>query len=133
MLRIGGLDRPITVQDVVDVRDAFGGIMETWTDSGYTWGHIVQNWGGERFNDEQRQGTNTIMFIIRWVAGLSAKHRLIYDDRIYNVMSVAEMGRRDALQVICSASDRPEDVPSARTEISTSMLGLINYSPTGEL
>lgn len=132
MIRIGGFDRPITIQDVAEVRDSYGGITETWTDSAYTWGHIVQNWGGERFNEEQRQGTNTIMFMIRWVAGLSAKHRLIYDDRIYNIMAVTEMGRHDVLQVICAASDRPEDVPAAKSELPISMLGLINYSPTGE-
>lgn len=123
-MRAGRLDRKLDVQRKSVTLDDFGQEVETWTNlsarRAASYGPVK---GEERFTADQFVAREQIEFRIRYsaiVADLNPMDRIIYPaidpdsspedtvttDRIFDIMAVFEIGRREGLRIL--AARRPE-------------------------
>lgn len=108
-MHFGKRDRQITIQFWTRVQDEYGQMDETWsTVYSKVWAALIADQGAERFVSSERQADRYVVFNIRWIPGLTAQHRILYEDRIYEVTEIVERGRRDALDIRARTSDRVE-------------------------
>lgn len=116
-MRAGALDRRISILKKTITEEASGEVTETWTP-------LVMRWwasrmpvsGEEKANQEQLQSREQVQFKLRYgteIAELSTLDRIIYpplslaspgeaaieDDRVYEIISVQELGRKEGFLV----------------------------------
>lgn len=112
-MRAGRLDRRITIQRKSITQSDSGDEVVTWVDVDTVWAEKIENRGAERFSIKQIVGHAVRTFRFRWsvtVAEITTEHRLIFDDREYDITDVREIGRREGIEVDCYA---PSEEPVA--------------------
>jgi len=126
-VRAGRLDRRITIQRFTTTYSPSGEPIETWTDLvSRRWAEVRPVRGDERFSAPQLAAKEQVEFRIRWgaaVADVSPLDRIIYpavepaspaeeiaESRVYDILAVHEIGRRDGLRII--AARRVDGVPA---------------------
>ena len=124
MLNIGRMDRLIRIQSLIVSQNGYGEEIESWVTVAQVWAQVADMRGSERFLSEQRQEDRVIIFKIRYLSSLTAKHRVIYEGRAYNILGLSEVGRRRGWEITAVGSDRAADI---LTE-SFLPLGKINIS-----
>ncbi len=100
-MRAGRLDRRVTLQRRVITRDAAGGAIETWTSAFSCWAERRDVRGSERLEAGAEVATHEATFRIRWRAGIDATWRLVEGTVAWDVEGIAELGRRDGLELTC--------------------------------
>ena len=127
-MRAGKLDRLIDLQSKTATESPSGEVTEVWsTFCARKPASYAPVRADERYAAPQTVARQQVEFRIRYssnVAGLSPQHRVIYpamndgddapanpeDARIYDILEVHELGRRDGLRII---TQRRVDVPSS--------------------
>lgn len=112
-MRAGKLDRRITIQGKSITQSDSGDEVVTWGDVATVWAEKIEIDGVERFTVKQIVGHAVKTFRFRWsstVAAITSEHRLVFDDRDYDITDVREIGRREGLEVDCYA---PSEEPVA--------------------
>ena len=99
-LRAGLLDRRIRLERRFEETDASGQVLVRWLPLATVWARVEPLRGGEGFGQQQWVATGDVRFTIRWRDDVTPLHRVVHDDRTYDVVSVAEDGRREALLVV---------------------------------
>lgn len=102
----GSLDRRITIQARTDTQDGAGQAVATWADAATVWARWEPFQVREPFTDQQFAAFIDSRFIIRRRPSLipSPKtHRVSYDGKTYDIAGVREIGRREALELLCYA------------------------------
>ncbi len=117
-MRAGKLDRKVTLQQRAAGQDTAGEEVDSWITVGKE--RRAASYrplrGSERFQDEQLIAREQVEFKLRLSAAVNAtnpRYRVIYpalaagetigdvsDDRIYDVLAVHELGRREGLQLM---------------------------------
>ena len=97
MIRSGELRDRLTIQTVTEARDSLGQAIETWATFATVWGKLTPINGRERFLAAQTHAESTYRARIRWIAGLTAKMRISFNEKIYNITYIADDGRRREL------------------------------------
>lgn len=101
---IGLADRRLTIQGLSATQDAAGQPIETWADGLTVWSRLINQSGGERFTAQQVMGSSVTTFRIRFREGLDVKtNRVWYEGRAYDIHAIRELGRREAIEIDCSA------------------------------
>lgn len=116
-MKAGKLDRRIDIQRKSDGQSDSGAPIETWTNlvarRAATYSPVR---GDEKGVAPQPVASQQVDFWIRWsaaLAGLTPKDRVIYpaimddlspedeitDDRVYDIIEVSEIGRREGLKI----------------------------------
>lgn len=105
-MRIGKLDRRVTLLSQHRARDGFGGTTEDFTPLAEVWAQVIHDRGGEmsRVNDAQRQAQAAVTFRIRWRDDLSTVMRVRWEGADYDVKAVMEIGRRAGADLQAVAS-----------------------------
>ena len=99
-LRAGLLDRRVVLERRIDVTDASGQAVSHFVAVATVWARVEPLGGREGFGQQQWVATGDVRFTIRWRDDVTPLHRVVHDDREYDVVSVAEDGRREALLVV---------------------------------
>jgi head-tail adaptor len=110
-MKLGKLDRRISIQRKTDVRDAAGQPIPTWAQIGrQRWSAYYPVAGVERFISDQFVGRQQTEFQVQWaqdLASLSPLDRVVFpyssspdDSEIYDIMAVHEIGRREGLRIM---------------------------------
>lgn len=110
-MRSGELDRTIVIQAKTSTPDSYGQPIETWakihpTDSisaGVTPANGLSYGNSENFNFDQRVGYMTNVFRIRYLEGVTDLNRILYNSRVFDIIQVNEVGRREGLLITASA------------------------------
>lgn len=89
-MKIGTLDRRVTIESATTTQDASGQPVETWTTFATVWAARKDVRGRERFDAAQRLAVRTAVYRIRWIAGLSEKMRIVDAGATYDVTGIAE-------------------------------------------
>lgn len=134
-MRAGKLDRRITVQRAETTTDDFGADIETWEDVATVWAQQRPNRGAERFSAQQVAGSNVLTFHIRYLAGLTTRDRVIYNNFIFNIKDVREIGRRVVTEFDAVASEMQIPAPRIVPEIPLPGIAMppIEASVVGQL
>lgn len=102
-MRAGRLDRLVTLgkRTVASLTD-YGEETVTWTDVP-VWAERRDLRGDERWTAQQVMGTQTCVYRIYYRTDLTVEDRLVDGADTYDIHSVVEVGRREGLELLCSA------------------------------
>lgn len=111
-MRAGSLDRRITLQRVVETQSGSGASTGTWLAVASVWAEKRPQGGTEAYREGQIQGWANVIWRIRYIQhGLddpTVKWRLLEGDRVYEILSISEIGRREGWELVtrCRAEDQ---------------------------
>lgn len=86
-MRIGELDREITIQVPARVADTMGGFAVTWIDACTVFAGIWPLRGEEALSAMQTGGTLTHRIRIRYRKGIKTSWRVKFEGRYFNIIS----------------------------------------------
>lgn len=98
-MRAGQLDRVIQIQDVFEVAvDEYGTPTRTFQKVRVR-AQMLQ------YDTTNREGTRpttdtTITFRVYWIEGISLESRVIYDEQVFKIQKIREIGRRAGLDLV---------------------------------
>jgi len=107
-MQIGKLDRRVTIESVTLAADGYGGQVETWALLATVWAQVVPLTGRELFQAQQVNAEAEARFRIRWRSDVTPKMRIKHDGDTYEVLYVAEIGRREGLDIMTKAVRLPQ-------------------------
>jgi SPP1 family predicted phage head-tail adaptor len=94
------LNKRIIVEEAIETSDGAGGFAVNWTPKITLWAMIMPISAIENFEANKIEGTVSHIIIIRYIAGINTKMRIIYDGRIFNINGVINvMENRRALEI----------------------------------
>lgn len=106
-MKLGRLDRRITLQQKTVSRTALGDESESWATLAAVWAEVVPTSGREYFNAQAQQlvGSKLTRFRIRYLASArkDTELRVLYDSETYDIKHIAEFGRRVGLDLVGEA------------------------------
>lgn len=111
-MQAGKLDRRITLRKLVESQSSSGAVVTTPQDVATLWAQKVHERGTEAYREGQVQGWAAVIWRTRWFldAALEAptvKWELLEGERVYEVLEVREVGRREGWEFVTRA--RAED------------------------
>lgn len=97
----------ITIQQESVTRDTVGGEVKTWSTFATVWAEVIgsQSVIDEQFiqNADQLQARTLLRIKMRWLSGVSVKHRIILDGRTLQIHSINDFeGRKRELRLLVS-------------------------------
>ena len=99
-MRAGKLDRQIVIQRAtVTGQDEYGADILKWVDLATVFAQQRPNRGAERLTALQVDATNVLTFHIRHFPDLSASDLVSYEDRIWDIKDIRELGRRSVTEI----------------------------------
>jgi SPP1 family predicted phage head-tail adaptor len=99
----GKMDRRISLLRRSLARNEHGEQVETFTEYATVWAEKRDVNGREYFTAQQVVAENTARFFIRYRSDVLLTDRISCGGRTYNLTHVAEIGRKDGLEIIASA------------------------------
>jgi SPP1 family predicted phage head-tail adaptor len=103
MLAAGRLDRLVVIERAVTVQDEFGEPVATWS----AWKTVFMGKrdirAEERFRANQELATETTVWTSHYIDGLTPTDRLNVDGLLYDIVGIAELGRRAGMQITATA------------------------------
>lgn len=109
-MRAGSLDRRVRIEQATEVQDpATGEPVRTWGLVREVWANVRPLRGSEFSAAQQLVAKADTLFLIRFPHGLDPlpnpdeSMRLVYGAVPYNIQYVAEIGRREGLEILATA------------------------------
>jgi SPP1 family predicted phage head-tail adaptor len=104
-MKAGSLDRRITIQQPTETQNSFGEIVVSFSNFAEVWAEVIPLSGRELITAGQVLPEATLRITIRWLAGINEKFRILYEGVAYDIQHIAELKRREGLQITVK---RPE-------------------------
>jgi SPP1 family predicted phage head-tail adaptor len=107
-LETGRLDRRIAIERAEVVDDGYQNRETNWALIATVWAEYRPGKGSERFAAAAQSAMQPVAFWIRWSRSLcdvSPRDRVRFENRIYAITAVTEIGRREGLELMCVTSD----------------------------
>lgn len=97
----------ITIQYETVTRDTVGGEVKGWSTFATVWAEVTASPSAidEQFiqNADQLQARMFLRLKMRWLSGVSVKHRISFDGRTFQIHSVSDPeGRKRELRILAS-------------------------------
>jgi SPP1 family predicted phage head-tail adaptor len=102
-MRAGQLDRRITIEQNTPTQGPTGEEAASWSTLATVWAEVRQRRGREFFDSHQVVAEIDTVFLIRHRTDVTAKMRVSWDGRLYDIHYVGEIGRKDGLELMTSA------------------------------
>ncbi|MDD5406009.1 MAG: phage head closure protein [Sulfurovaceae bacterium] len=99
-MRIGPLNRLITIEQKAQTRDALGGVAAGWSEFTKAWAAINPVSGSSRYVSAERHSEATHQITIRWVNGVTPKMRVVYGIRVFEIISALNIAERNKQMII---------------------------------
>ena len=99
-MQIGRLRHRIELQEAVESRNQTGGVTRAWSTKVPRWGDILPLRGQERFDAAQVEAHTTIKIRIRYHSGINPTWRIKWNDRIFNINGIVNVGERNYMMEI---------------------------------
>ena len=99
-IRSSQLDRRIRLERRIEETDDSGQSVQRWVPLAEVWARVESLGGREGFGQQQVVATGDLRFTIRWRDDVAPLHRVVHDGVAYDVVSVAEDGRREGLLIV---------------------------------
>lgn len=103
-MRAGRLDRRITIQVfslASPAINADGQESGSWVTLASVYAEIMPLGGSERMQSQQELAQENLIFTIRYRPDITPEHRILYDSKNYDILSVLEIRRRKGLKLQC--------------------------------
>lgn len=99
-MKSGKLDRRITIQNRIETQNSFGEAVISYGTFATVWAEVLPLSGRELFTAAQTFPEAQLKVRIRYLAGVTEKHRILHDGVSYDILHIAEMGRREGLEIL---------------------------------
>lgn len=90
-MRAGELRDRVTIQRVTDGVDSLEAPTQTFKDLVTMWANLSPSSGREFFDADSVEAQTTHRVLMRFVSGVTTKDRLIYKDRVLEIISVIDV------------------------------------------
>lgn len=101
-MRAGGLDRQVVIQTATETQGATGEPAVTWGTFATIWASRRDTLGRERVMAGAETAMADAVFRIRYLSGVTAKMRLVEGSDVWDIVALAELGRREGLDLTCT-------------------------------
>lgn len=102
-MQVGKMDRRITLLRRTLTRNDLGEQVATYAEYATVWAEKRDVSGREYLASQQIVAENTVRFFIRYRDDVLLTDRIVCGDRTYDLTHVAEIGRRDGLEIVAFA------------------------------
>jgi SPP1 family predicted phage head-tail adaptor len=112
-MKAGSLDRRITILRASVSRNSFNEELPTWNPMATVWAGAVPvsagaggAWAGERQRAGETLATSKYRFTVRhsaMAATVDPRDRIKFEDRLFDVNGVKEIGRREGYEITATA------------------------------
>lgn len=89
------LCKRVVLQQPVETADGAGGKTISWQDFATVWAEILPRSGREEIFADQLRNRTSHKITIRYMAGLSEKMRVNYNNRLFNITALVNVGERN--------------------------------------
>lgn len=103
MLNAGELDRKIVIKSVSITRSSSGAIVESLSDFMTVWAKVVPLSANERFSSDATHAALINSFITRYISGLLPTMQISYDNLLWRITGILEMGRHEGHRILAEA------------------------------
>jgi SPP1 family predicted phage head-tail adaptor len=101
-MRAGNLDRKVTLQQrTLAAANARGEKIASYSTLAEVWGERRDVSGREFFAAGQLHAEASTRFLIRYRSSLTTVHRVVCEGVTYDVVHIAEVGRRVGIELVC--------------------------------
>ena len=100
----GRLDRRVLIERKTVIQDETGQPIESWATWKVVWMGKRDIRAEERFSADQELATETTVFVSHYIDGLRSDDRLAVEGKTYDILGLAEMGRRSGLEITAQAT-----------------------------
>lgn len=103
-MRAGKMDRTITIQLPIEGEpDEAGQVIPTWQTLATVRAQIMQASTEEFLRAYGTTDNYAVIFRLRYLSGVTVRHRVQHDGMNLNIREVKEIGRRKGLELRCEA------------------------------
>lgn len=99
MMQAGKLQHSIELQRRGEIMTPSRKVQEVWTTYANGRAELRQASTSEFLTSYGEGVTNSAIFIIRWISGVSVADRIIHNGTVWNIVALAEIGRRRGLEL----------------------------------
>ena len=103
-MRAGKLDKTIIIQRRGEVVDEYGTVTEGWTSLATVRAQIIKQTTEEFLQNAGTSEKIASVFRIRHMNGLTTADRVTCDGKIFDLKEIKELGRREGLDLRCTAA-----------------------------
>lgn len=96
----GKRNRRVTIQTLTVTQDSHGGQVKTWADVVTVDAEVVPLSGRELIAAAQVMPQAQVKFRMNYRSSLDEKARLVYDGKDYDILHIAELGRRVGMEIL---------------------------------
>ena len=96
---IGERDRRITILKKETTTNAFNEAVVSWSDLITVWAKVSEAQGTEGYESDQLTERRLTVFDITYRCSVTVEHRIKYNDRYYDIVSIVEPDRRRTLKL----------------------------------
>lgn len=107
-MQAGSMDRYIEIQTPDFTTDAAGERIATWSTYANVWAAKRDVTAREKFAGDQDLAEETAVFRLWWLDGVNATMQIVHDGKVYGIEGVAEIGRREGLELTARAVALPQ-------------------------
>lgn len=100
-MRAGKLDRTISIQSYGETVDEDGTVVSGWTDYATVRAQLIQGATDEFIEGYGEDHRTVLVFRVRWLAGVTTDHCVLYEGTRLNIRETKEIGRRKGLEIRC--------------------------------
>ena len=102
-MKAGLLTKRITIQEFSESQNDYGEPVKSWSTFATKWAKVTDVSGKEEFRNFQTTASTLTQFRIRHKTGITTKMRISYNSEFYNILSIAEIGRKEGLNLLAEA------------------------------
>lgn len=100
-MQAGELREKIIIQSSTETRTGSGAVTNTWGTFATLWAAVEPMTGREFFQVDQLSAERTIKFVVRYKAGITAKMRISWNSRTFDIRSIINTKQRNrSMQLI---------------------------------
>ncbi|CAK0778987.1 Head-tail adaptor protein [Gammaproteobacteria bacterium] len=100
MLNAGRMDRLVIIQRSTATRDTMGQETMSWATHASVWAQVTPVSGNEALKENRDVAALLAKFVIRFLSTVTAKDRISYDSKYWDILSLREIGRREGLEIM---------------------------------
>lgn len=100
VLKSAQLDREIRLERLFVEPAADGEPVSRWALIATVWAQMEPLGGTRGFGQQQFVAVGDVRFTIRWRDDVTTQERIVYGGREYEIMTVAELGRREGTIIV---------------------------------
>lgn len=110
------MDRRIVIERYIEAQDDSGQMVRSYEPQepvADVWAEYVPSRGSEQLEANQAHvGELGVAFRIRWMAGIDTSMQVVFDEAIFGIDAIVEIGRREGLELQCTKVPAPAGVES---------------------